>query len=117
MMYYLYLFSGRELAFRMPSTQSSIYEESVGEHLANDGSIIDDAISTCSATDISTNPFWQVDLGRVYSIFRIIIYNIDDLETRGKNTFYLNFNATYSTHLRMNHRPEKITPFHSMDFR
>ena len=91
MIYYLYLFSGRELAFRMPSTQSSTYEESVGEHLANDGNIIDDDISTCSATDISANPFWQVDLGRVYSILRIIIYNIEDLDTRGKNTFYFEF--------------------------
>ena len=74
---YLYFFlrftllTGRELAFRKPTTLSTTLESDI----IQDG---------CFSTQVSENPYWMVDLRYMYRIQRILIHFPSVESTRGK---------------------------------
>jgi len=71
-------------AMNRPAYQSSVSSSSFGNysaHLANDGSRITTAgrynIPRCSISQVETNPWWAVDLGRPTAVYRVDFTNRD----------------------------------------
>ena len=63
------------LALNKPATQRSTWRTAVASHAVdgnNDGAW---SASSCIATNIQPSSWWQVDLGAVYGIQSLIIYN------------------------------------------
>ena len=83
--------TGRELAFRRPSLLSSIVESSYGPDKANDGTTSGGDILRCSFTQQTTDPMWQVDLGQMFTIYRIVIHSSEDDYIRSKFFFFFFF--------------------------
>jgi len=74
-------------ALNRPAYQSSLYSDSRGNFsasLANDGiretDIVKDSISRCANSQVETNPWWAVDLGRPTRIYRVDFTNRADYE-------------------------------------
>ena len=72
---------GRELSFRKATAQSSTRKFPAVED-EGDVYVIDEG---CISTDISTDPWWMMDLGKLYSIQRIQIHSPENNDTRGRN--------------------------------
>ena len=69
-------------ALNRPAYQSSVYSNSYGRYvaiLANDGSretiASKDRIPRCAVSQLETNPWWAVDLGRPSTIYRVDLTN------------------------------------------
>ena len=72
-------------ALNRPAYQSSVHRNSYGifpAHLANDGNsksanYVDlvDYVPQCSHSEIDTNPWWAVDLGRPTTVYRVDLTN------------------------------------------
>jgi len=72
-------------ALNRPAYQSSVHRSSVGDHaahLANDGNrettLVVGSVPTCTASNIETNPWWAVDLGRPTAVYRVDFTNRGD---------------------------------------
>ena len=72
-------------ALNRPAYQSSELTENAGTYvasLANDGSRETNATkgnkARCSVSEIETNPWWAVDLGRPTRVYRVDLTNIGD---------------------------------------
>uniref|UniRef100_A0A671P4T6 Fucolectin tachylectin-4 pentraxin-1 domain-containing protein n=1 Tax=Sinocyclocheilus anshuiensis TaxID=1608454 RepID=A0A671P4T6_9TELE len=63
------LATGRNVA------QSSTYGTWFAEHAIDFGPGLTELWSSCSSTDIQTNPWWRVDLSSVYRVSRVVITN------------------------------------------
>ena len=80
----------KNLALNKPSTQSSVvFGASAGK--ANDGNTNGDFLSgSVSATDNELNAWWEVDLGEVYNIETIDLWNrTDNRSDRLSDIMYL----------------------------
>ncbi|XP_076073062.1 fucolectin-6-like [Mytilus galloprovincialis] len=66
------LFTGipKEVAHRKSTYQSSTWRPQFPSSMAVDGSL-----QTIQHTDIQQNPYWVVDLGQMYSITSVEVYN------------------------------------------
>ena len=66
---------------------SSNFPGEWGASLANDGNLETIAVKNnrpwCSASQIETNPWWAVDLGRPTTIYRVELTNRGDVATAG----------------------------------
>ncbi|KAJ1174186.1 hypothetical protein NDU88_006009 [Pleurodeles waltl] len=67
------------VALNGTTRQSSTYDKFGASANAIDGSLITNYLkSTCSHTDLDIEPWWMVDLGRVYQISFVVILNRGD---------------------------------------
>lgn len=78
-LYYMNLFSSdnstiilRDVAHGKPAEQSSVY----GVYSAQRA--VDGNLNTFMHTNIEQSPYWMVDLGKIYQIKRIEIFNLID---------------------------------------
>ncbi|XP_068109255.1 uncharacterized protein [Hyperolius riggenbachi] len=70
---------GENLAFRGISSQSSTYDKFGDPENAIDGSVITRYMSKhCSHTDLDIEPWWRVDLTKVFNITKVKILNRGD---------------------------------------
>ncbi|KAM5147986.1 uncharacterized protein ACMZJ9_011622 [Mantella aurantiaca] len=70
---------GENLAFRGVSSQSSTYDKLGAPDNAIDGSLNSNYMSKhCSHTDLEIEPWWMVDLTKVYNITKVRILNRGD---------------------------------------
>ncbi|XP_018419889.1 PREDICTED: uncharacterized protein LOC108793438 [Nanorana parkeri] len=70
---------GENLAFRGISSQSSTYDKFGAAENAVDGSTKTNYMSQhCSHTDLDVEPWWRVDLTRVYNVTKVKILNRGD---------------------------------------
>ena len=70
--------SSTNLALRKPATQSSICAWSVGRTPEEDAAFANDGVldrEHGNHTDLERSPWWRVDLGAVYVVDRVCIYN------------------------------------------
>ena len=79
---------GRELAFKKPSVQSSTLQPMNEAGLANDGQTSGADILQCSITHETAEPYWQVDLGQVFTISQVVIHNSHDQYAQSKSTLF-----------------------------
>lgn len=70
--------NGNNVAYHKNASQSSVYERPNGPGLPEYG--VDGSTETFFHTDSEYQPWWEVDLGSVYSISRVEVYNREQPE-------------------------------------
>ena len=67
---------GNNLALHKPVYQSSVYIDSKQAYDASRA--VDGSLATFFHTNNESNPWWEVDLGRIYTLSDAVIYNRQD---------------------------------------